>query len=68
MVDDGGTGYLVTPRDVPALAEAIVRILKNPGLGAELGARGKHKVETDFSAEAVAAQTMAVYRDVAENG
>lgn len=64
MVDDGVTGYLVEPRDVEALAAAIVRLLKDPSLRARLGEQGKQKAEREFAAEAVAVETLAVYRSV----
>ena len=39
-VDDGRTGILVPENDVPALAEALVRVLTDDGLAERLGAAG----------------------------
>ena len=35
------------------LAEAILKILANPSLAKEMGQRGRHLVETEFSGSAV---------------
>lgn len=61
MVDDGRTGYLVPPRDVSAFAQACVRLLRDPDLRRQFGANGKRKLEAEWSADAVAGQTLAVY-------
>jgi starch synthase len=69
MVDDGFTGLLVPPRDEAALARAIVRLLQDPDLRRQMGRRGQHKVETEWSPEAIGHQTLAAYRRaVAERG
>lgn len=60
-VEDGKTGYIVSPRDEEALAGAIVTILKNKQLREQLGANGKRKLEREFAPEIVARQTLAVY-------
>ncbi|OIR06778.1 N,N'-diacetylbacillosaminyl-diphospho-undecaprenol alpha-1,3-N-acetylgalactosaminyltransferase [mine drainage metagenome] len=65
IVIDGGNGLLVPPRDAPALAEAIGRLLADPGLRAAMGRRGRELVETEFSEERVVAQTLALYRELA---
>ena len=65
IVIDGGNGLLVPPRDAPALAEAIGRLIKEPGLRADMGRRGRELVEAQFSEERVVAQTLAVYRELA---
>jgi glycosyltransferase involved in cell wall biosynthesis len=61
-VEHGRTGYLVPPRDECALADALVRLLRDRGLRHRLGANGRRKVETELSPAAVARQTLAVYR------
>lgn len=61
MVDHGRTGYLVPPRDERALAEAVVRLLRDKELRQRLGANGKRKIDTECSARVVAQQTLAVY-------
>ena len=62
LVDDGKTGFLVAPRNVESLAEATVRLLRDEPLRIQMGARGKHKIETECSPEAVGRQTLEVYR------
>jgi phosphatidylinositol alpha 1,6-mannosyltransferase len=43
LVDEGGTGFLVPPRDVAAYADAIERIARAPELRRTLGEAGHHK-------------------------
>jgi glycosyltransferase involved in cell wall biosynthesis len=62
LVDHGRTGYLVPPRDEQALADALVRLLRDEKLRHQLGSQGKCKVDTECSPEVVARQTLAVYR------
>jgi glycosyltransferase involved in cell wall biosynthesis len=62
MVDHGQTGYLVPPRDEKALADAIVRLLQDKELRYRLGTNGKRKIDTEYSPEVVAQQTLAVYQ------
>jgi len=53
VVLEGQTGLLVPPRDVPALAEALLRLLGDPALVARLRAGGRQHVRR-FSWEQVA--------------
>jgi starch synthase len=62
MVEDGRTGYLVPPRDEEALAEAIVRLLRDKEQRRQMGANGKRKIDTECSPSTVAQQTLAVYQ------
>ncbi len=62
LVDEGETGLLVPPRDVAALADAILRLLREPALRREMGRNGQRKARTELSADAIAAQTFDVYR------
>jgi starch synthase len=67
MVDHERTGFLVPPRDHVALADAVVRLLRDEELRRRLGANGKRKLDTECSPEVVAAQTLAVYRQAVED-
>jgi glycosyltransferase involved in cell wall biosynthesis len=44
MVDDGKTGFLVNPRDINALAEAIVRLMQNAEMRRTFGANGLRRL------------------------
>jgi glycosyltransferase involved in cell wall biosynthesis len=68
QVDDGKTGYLVPPRDETALAEAIVRLLRDPDLRRQLGANGKQKITIEASPDVVARNTVSVYQLAASAG
>jgi phosphatidyl-myo-inositol alpha-mannosyltransferase len=43
IMDDGREGYLVPPADEHALADAIIRILKNPSVARQMGEQGRRK-------------------------
>ncbi len=68
MVEHGRTGYLVPPRDEQALADAVVRLLKDPGLRHQMGAHARQKLEAECAAPIVARQTLAVYRRALSSG
>ncbi len=57
---DGETGLLVPQDDVPALADAITRVLTDDALRARLGAAGRAYAQTQDWAE-VAARVAALY-------
>jgi glycosyltransferase involved in cell wall biosynthesis len=61
-VDDGKTGMLIPPRDSDALADALIKLLKDPAQTRRMGVAGRHKLMTEWSPEAVGAQTAEVYR------
>ena len=60
-VEDGRTGLVVAPGDPGALADAIVRLLRDPGLRRSLGAAGRRKLEREWSPERIAEQTREVH-------
>ena len=61
-VDEDVTGRLVPPHDTPALAAAIVDLLRDPVASRAMGAAGRQKLEREWSPTAVAQQSMEVYR------
>jgi alpha-maltose-1-phosphate synthase len=79
VVVPGETGLLVDPHLAPgtfdpadppgfasALAEAVNRLARDPGLRERFGAAGRRRVEAHFSWDAIAEQTLAMYAKVIE--
>jgi glycosyltransferase involved in cell wall biosynthesis len=62
VIEDGVTGLLVPPHDPPALAAAIVRLLKDPGGRAGMGEAGLARVKANFSVERMVEGTLSAYR------
>ena len=62
IVEDGKTGILVPMGDVPAMAEAIRRVLANPALAEDMGVRGRERVRDHFTIERKARKVEAVYQ------
>jgi glycosyltransferase involved in cell wall biosynthesis len=58
------TGLLVPPRDPPAMAAAIVRLLRDAGLRQQMGEAGLARVRTHFTAETMVKNTLRVYQQV----
>jgi glycosyltransferase involved in cell wall biosynthesis len=58
---DGETGFLAPPRDHAAMAEKIVRLLKDDGLRARMGAAALRRARERFTVERMVEQTAAVY-------
>jgi trehalose synthase len=48
QIIDGRTGFLVAPRDYAAISERVIRILRDPELGRELGEAGREHVRENF--------------------
>jgi len=57
------TGLLVPPGDPTALATALVRLARDPGLRARLGAAGRARVLARYTAARMAEGTLACYED-----
>lgn len=62
VVVDGQTGILTAPRDVPALANAMSRLLNDRALRQHMGLLGAARLEEHFSIERMVNGTLAVYR------
>lgn len=61
IVLDGQTGILCEPGNAPALADALLRLIRNPELGRAVAAAGRLRVEQRFSLETTVRETGAVY-------
>jgi glycosyltransferase involved in cell wall biosynthesis len=65
LVEEGVSGIVVPPRDVPMLAAAVSRLLRDAELSARLAAAGMERVRAHFSTEARVARLEALYLRVA---
>ena len=58
---DGVTGFLFPAENVPALADAVVKLLEDPEKRRAMGAAGRRRVESHFSEAAMVAATVSLY-------
>jgi glycosyltransferase involved in cell wall biosynthesis len=63
VVGNDGAGILVPPRNAPALAQAIRRLLEDPGLRRQMGQAGRRRVSDLFTWEKAARHMVKVYRE-----
>jgi glycosyltransferase involved in cell wall biosynthesis len=62
----GETGLLVPPRDSHRLAIAILEVLSNPTLAAEMGNRGRQRALELYDERLVLERQLCVYRQIVE--
>jgi len=61
LVTDEATGLLVAPGDPGALAKAIINLIEQPALGAALGARARHRVQSEFGVDRMLGRVESLY-------
>jgi len=64
VIDEGEDGLLVPYGDVRALAEAVALLLQDQPLAQRMGQRGRQKVASQYSWEAVCERVLAAYNQV----
>jgi glycosyltransferase involved in cell wall biosynthesis len=64
VVVEGETGFLVEPKNVPQLAERLSRLAQDRDLRLRMGAAGRARVTSLFSAEAMVRASEAIYREL----
>jgi len=62
-IEDGLTGLLVKPRDVPSLTAAIRALVIDSDLRQRMGVAGRSLVEDKFSSEKIIAKILSVYEN-----
>jgi glycosyltransferase involved in cell wall biosynthesis len=62
VVAGGVTGLLVPPSDPEALAQALLRLAREPELRARLGAAGRERVRAGYTTAKMAEGTLACYQ------
>lgn len=64
VIDEGETGLVVPPKDEEELADAIVKILKDPALREKMSNNARAKAQQDLSWEAISRKTIDAYQTV----
>ena len=64
LVEDEVTGFLVAPDDVEALAERILRLLKDGDLRERMGRRAREVARRRFQRDNVATRYREIYQEV----
>ena len=62
LIEDGVSGILVPPRDPLAMAQALERLIREPGLRGRLGDSGRQRVRACFSQETAAQRLFHKFR------
>lgn len=65
IVEQDSNGLLVPPRDVVALANALEKLVDDPGLRERMGKAGRDLVVGEFTERKVVRQTMEIYKELA---
>ena len=64
IIRDGVNGLLVPPKDVPALAHAIEKLLNDPPQREQMAIHGRNIAVTEFSEDVVVRQTLEMYSNL----
>jgi glycosyltransferase involved in cell wall biosynthesis len=64
IVHDGDNGFLVPPRQVAPLADALARLIGDSELQQRMGARGRARAVAEFSVDIVARETLQLYAEL----
>lgn len=62
LIDDGGTGFVVSRGDEAVLADRMATLLADRELYCKMGEAGRIKAEREFSLDRLLSDTFAVYR------
>lgn len=65
VIEDGVGGLLVPPGDVPALAQALERVIRDEGLRARLATNGRARWEREHAVPVYARRMAALYDEIA---
>lgn len=67
VVIDGGTGFLVEPKNPEAIAEKVIYLLKNPRIAKEMGEKGYQRIKENFTLEKMVKEYEKLYDNLLKN-
>jgi glycosyltransferase involved in cell wall biosynthesis len=68
LIEDGGTGYVVPPADVAALAGRLRELSIDVERRRAMGAAGRIRAQKRFSADRMSAEFVEIYDELLEPG
>lgn len=66
VVEDGRTGFLVSPEDPDALAQKVLTLLRDPALARRFGEAGRTRMEEHFSIGRMVAKYEGLFSELAD--
>ena len=67
IIENGRTGLMVPPSDPQSMAEAVIKIFKDPAFAANLAEAAYKKVKEKYNVELMVNNTLDVYKDALAN-
>ncbi|MCX5700701.1 MAG: GT4 family glycosyltransferase PelF [Candidatus Omnitrophica bacterium] len=67
IIENGRTGLLVPPADAQGMADAVVKIFKDPSLARDFAEAAYKKVKDKYNIELMVKNTLAVYEEALSN-
>lgn len=67
IIENGRTGLTVPPSDPQGMADAVIKIFKDPALAATLAAAAYQKVKEKYNVELMVNSTLNAYKDALSN-
>ncbi len=64
LVVNGRTGFVVEPRSIPALADSLIRLLRDADLRRRIGQEGRRRVEQVLTPARMCESMSAIYREI----
>jgi len=67
IIENGRTGLLVPPSDPQSMADAVIKIFKDPALAVNLAEAAYQRVKEKYNVELMVNKTLDVYQDALNN-
>jgi glycosyltransferase involved in cell wall biosynthesis len=68
IIEDGVTGFIVPPKNPERLAKAMLRILQDDKLAAEMGSRARQRMQEKFAYHKIMRSVQEVYEELLTRG
>lgn len=68
VIEHGVNGFLCSVNDVDSWVKVLMPLIESPATRSQIGAAARRRYEAEFSIEAMAKRTIAVYEDVIRRG